>query len=112
MVMQRRGLGGTSRARATRTSAWTADKAASPELYAHAAVKTLTAEQLYDSLNRVLSRKPQAMFPGQVAGSPLLDPQRQAFIASTAIDTNMRKSATESSPDGRRRQPGDRGRRN
>ena len=64
-----------------RTSAWTAEKAAPPELYAHAAVKTLTAEQLYDSLNRVLSRKPQAMFPGQIAGSPLLDPQRQAFIA-------------------------------
>lgn len=64
-----------------RTSAWTAEKAAPPELYAHATVKTLTAEQLYDSLNRVLSRKPQAMFPGQLAGSPLLDPQRQAFIA-------------------------------
>ena len=64
-----------------RTSAWTAAKPAPPELYAHAAVKTLTAEQLYDSLNRVLSRKPQSMFPGQLAGSPLLDPQRQAFIA-------------------------------
>jgi hypothetical protein len=64
-----------------RTSAWTAEKPAPAELYAHAAVKTLTAEQLYDSLNRVLSRKPQAMFPGQVAGSSLLDPQRQAFIA-------------------------------
>ena len=64
-----------------RTSAWTAEKAAPSELYTHAAIKTLTAEQLYDSLNRVLSRKPQAMFPGQVGGSPLLDPQRQAFIA-------------------------------
>jgi hypothetical protein len=64
-----------------RTSAWTAEKVPQPELYAHAAIKTLTAEQLYDSLNRVLSRKPQAMFPGQLAGSPLLDPQRQAFIA-------------------------------
>jgi hypothetical protein len=64
-----------------RTSKWTAEKSAPPQLYAHAAVKTLTAEQLYDSLNRVLSRKAQAMFPGQLAGSPLLDPQRQAFIA-------------------------------
>lgn len=63
-----------------RTSIWTDEKPSPPELYAHAAVKTLTAEQLYDSLNRVLSRKPQAMFPGQVAGSPLLDPQRLAFI--------------------------------
>lgn len=63
-----------------RTSAWTDEQLAPPELYAHAAVKTLTAEQLYDSLNRVLSRKPQAMFPGQPAGSPLLDPQRLAFI--------------------------------
>ena len=48
---------------------------------AKAMKKTLTAEQLYDSLNRVLNRKPQSMFPGQLAGSPLLDPQRQAFIA-------------------------------
>ncbi len=64
-----------------RTSQWTGDKPVSPEFFAHAAVKTLTAEQLYDSLNRVLARKPQSMFPGQPAGTPLLDPQRQAFIA-------------------------------
>lgn len=64
-----------------RTSSWSGEKPAPPELYAHAAVRTLTAEQLYDSLNRILSRKPQSMFPGQPAGSPLLDPQRQAFIA-------------------------------
>jgi len=37
--------------------------------------------------------------------------QRQASIASMAIDTNMRRSATGSSPDGRHRQPVDRGRR-
>ena len=34
--------------------------------------------------------------------------QRQASIASMAIDTNMRRSATGSSPDGRHRQPVDR----
>jgi hypothetical protein len=44
-------------------------------------LKTLTAEQLYDSVNRVLHRKPQSMLPGVNIASPLLDPQRQAFIA-------------------------------
>jgi hypothetical protein len=45
------------------------------------AIKTLTAEQLYDSLNRVLNRQPQAMFPGLNVSSSLLDPRRLAFIA-------------------------------
>lgn len=62
-----------------RTSAWTAEEAP-PELLAHMPLKTLTAEQLYDSLNRVLNRKPQSMFGGQNVGAPLLDPARQAFI--------------------------------
>jgi hypothetical protein len=53
-----------------RTSVWTAEPPP-PELYVHASVKTLTAEQLYDSVSRVLHRR----------SSPLLDPQRQAFIA-------------------------------
>jgi hypothetical protein len=64
-----------------RSSIWTAEPPPAPELYAHMAVKTLTAEELYDSVNRVLHRKPQGMMPGVNIASPLLDPQRQAFIA-------------------------------
>lgn len=64
-----------------RTSRCTADPPPPPELYAHAAVKTLTAEQLYDSVNRVLHRRPQNIVGGASGASPLLDPRRQAFIA-------------------------------
>jgi len=64
-----------------RTSAWTADPVPPPELYVHAAVKTLTADQLYDSVNRVLHRPQQGTINGARASSTLLDPQRQAFIA-------------------------------
>src|SRR5438105_7857955 len=44
-------------------------------------VKTLTAEQLYDSVNRVLHRRTQSMMAGVNVNNPLLDPQRQSFIA-------------------------------
>ena len=64
-----------------RASQWTSEQAPPPELYATMAIKTLTAEQLYDSLNRVLNRQPQAMFPGLNVSSSLLDPRRLAFIA-------------------------------
>jgi hypothetical protein len=64
-----------------RTSVWTTEPATPPEMYAHMPVKTLTAEQLYDSVNRVLHRRPQSMMNGINVASPLLDPQRQAFIA-------------------------------
>lgn len=64
-----------------RTSIWTTEPAPPAELYAHMPVKTLTAEQLYDSVNRVLHRRPQSMMNGINVSSPLLDPQRQAFIA-------------------------------
>jgi hypothetical protein len=63
-----------------RSSTWTTEPPPAPELYVHMAVKTLTAEELYDSVNRVLHRKPQTM-PGVNIASPLLDPQRLAFIA-------------------------------
>jgi hypothetical protein len=62
-----------------RTSVWASEPLPPPELYVHVPVKTLTAEQLYDSVNRVLHRRPQSMMPNVV--SPLVDPQRQAFIA-------------------------------
>lgn len=62
-----------------RTSRWTS--APPPvELYAHMPVKALSAEQLYDSLNRVLVRRSQGQMPGINLRSPLLDPQRQQFL--------------------------------
>lgn len=64
-----------------RTSRWTGEPAPPPELYVHMPVKTLTAEQLYDSVNRVLHRRTQSMMAGININSPLLDPRRQAFIA-------------------------------
>lgn len=64
-----------------RTSVWTVEPVPPPELYVHMSVKTLTAEQLYDSVNRVLHRRPQGMMMGININSPLLDQQRQAFIA-------------------------------
>jgi len=64
-----------------RTSIWTAELVPPPEFYVHMSVKTLTADQLYDSVNRVLHRRPQSMRPDLNVNSPLLDPQRQAFIA-------------------------------
>jgi len=64
-----------------RTSVWTAAAEPPLELLAHMPLKALTAEQLYDSLNRVLNRKPTSMINGVNVGSTLLDPNRQAFIA-------------------------------
>jgi hypothetical protein len=64
-----------------RTSEWSSEPVPPPELYAHMSVKTLTAEQLYDSVNRVLHRKVESMMPGLNVNSPLLDQRRQAFIA-------------------------------
>ncbi len=68
-----------------RTSEWSGEKLPPPELYASMTVKTLTADQLYDSVNRVLNRRGQGMMPGANVQSPLLDPQRQAFIAKLEI---------------------------
>ena len=64
-----------------RTSVWIQELVPPAELYVHAPVKTLTAEQLYDSVNRVLHRRPQNMMAGINVNSPLLDQQRQIFIA-------------------------------
>jgi hypothetical protein len=64
-----------------RTSQWTGDAAPPAELYMHMPVKTLTADQLYDSVNRVLHRRTQSMMAGVNVNTPLLDPKRQTFIA-------------------------------
>jgi hypothetical protein len=63
-----------------RTSQWSGD-APPPELYVQMPIKTLTADQLYDSVNRVLHRRTQSMMAGVNVNTPLLDPKRQTFIA-------------------------------
>jgi len=68
-----------------RTSAWSGPKQPPADLYACMAVKTLSAEQLYDSVNRVLNRRGQGMMPGTNVQSSLLDPQRQVFIAKMQV---------------------------
>jgi hypothetical protein len=59
-----------------RTSEWSTEPTPPAALLAHMPLKTLSADQLYDSLNRILNRTTM-----QAAGSPLLDPQRQTFVA-------------------------------
>jgi len=73
-----------------RTSVWTGETPPPPELYVRMPIKSLTAEQLYDSVNRVLHRKTTSMMPGVNIESPLLDPQRQAFLAK--LDTRGRNA--------------------
>lgn len=68
-----------------RTSEWPDEKQPPTELYACMSVKTLTADQLYDSVNRVLNRRGQGMMPGANVQSPILDPQRQAFTAKMEV---------------------------
>lgn len=52
-----------------------------PEAFAHMAIKTLTPEQLYDSLSRSMSRTGATNMMGQPTSVRLLDQRRQAFIA-------------------------------
>lgn len=73
-----------------RTSVWLGETSPPPEMYVHMPVKSLTAEQLYDSVNRVLHRKTTSMMPGINIESPLLDQQRQAFLAK--LDTRGRNA--------------------
>jgi hypothetical protein len=67
-----------------RSSRWTG-QAVPAELYVHMPVKALTADQLYDSLNRVLARRSDAGMPGLNIRSPLLDPQRQQFLIKMQV---------------------------
>lgn len=75
------------------SSRWEGDDLPAEELLARMPVKTLSAEQLYDSLARLLLLPPAAMATNpQQSSSRLLDPRRQAFIAR--MQTPSRK-ATE-----------------
>jgi hypothetical protein len=67
-----------------RTSVWRGEPVP-VELWVYMPVRTLTAEQLYDAINRVLHRRPQETRPGVPVASPLLDPQRQAFLAKVQV---------------------------
>lgn len=64
-----------------------AGKLQPPELFAQMAIKSLTPEQLYDSLNRTLARQP-TMNVGFNLGQPrLFDPRRQQFIRRMQTQT-------------------------
>lgn len=63
-----------------------------PELFAQMAVKPLTPEQLYDSLNQTLGRPLSTTQPGSRAASRLLDQQRLLFVSKMGTTTG---SATE-----------------
>jgi hypothetical protein len=67
-----------------RTSRWTSVPPPA-ELYAKFPVKALSADEMYDSLNRVLARRSQAQMPGVNLRSPLLDPQRQQFLTKMQV---------------------------
>ncbi len=62
-----------------------------PDLFARMAVKTLTPEQLYDSLSLALVQQPAGAQATQLPGG-LLDPRRQAFVAKMQT---LSRSATE-----------------
>lgn len=51
-----------------------------PELFASMAIKTMTSEQLYDSLNRIAGDRPAEIPNFPALRSSLLDQQRLAFI--------------------------------
>ena len=57
------------------------DPPAPPKLFNRMALKTLSPDQLYDSLNRILVRPPPANVPGTVAVSRQFEPRRQMFLS-------------------------------
>ena len=63
-----------------------------PHFFARMAAKPLTPEQLYDSLNQSLMRRPDDQSPDSSTNSPLLDPNRQEFLAKMPL---VAGSATE-----------------
>jgi hypothetical protein len=63
------------------TSGWKGDKEPPNEAFARAATKPLSADQLYDSVNRVLARRVNGAGMAGLPASPLLDPTRQAFLS-------------------------------
>jgi hypothetical protein len=64
-----------------RTSRTAADQTTPPELFASMSIKTLTAEQLYDCLDRALMQQPDSGPAFLPAARGLFDPRRLAFAA-------------------------------
>jgi hypothetical protein len=62
-----------------------------PELFARMMVKSLTAEQLYDSLSQAALRNPAAMGEGGGSSSRFFDAQRREFLAR--MQTSNRSAA-------------------
>jgi len=63
-----------------------------PQLFSRMAVKPLTAEQLYDSFNQSLRRRPAPREPDSPSNSSLLDQVRREFLAKMPLAS---RSATE-----------------
>ena len=63
-----------------------------PELFARMAIKPLTAEQFYDSMNRSLVRRAPPTQPNNPTNNPLFDSHRQNFVAKMPSAV---RSATE-----------------
>jgi hypothetical protein len=73
-----------------RSSEAISDEAPRPELFARMMVKSLTAEQLYDSLSQAALRNPAAM-GGSGSSSRFFDAQRREFLAR--MQTSNRSAA-------------------
>jgi len=74
------------------TSRTDAPSPSRPDFFARMAIKPLTAEQFYDSLNRSLVRRPSPTAPSDPTNNPLFDSDRQDFLAKMPSAT---RSATE-----------------
>lgn len=85
-------LGMLASTRAYQLSSRVTDQPPPPELFAAMAIKPLTAEQLYDSLERALLRTNQENGPFGVLGAGLFNPRRQAFVGKMQSQS---RSATE-----------------
>jgi hypothetical protein len=62
-----------------------ADATDRPELFARMAIKTLTAEQLYDCLTEAIRKRETVGQPGQAVGFRGFDQNRQAFLAKFGV---------------------------
>jgi hypothetical protein len=63
------------------SSRWDSEEGPRPELFARMMVKSLTPEQLYDSLSQAALRNTVGMGMGGASSSRLFDPQRREFLA-------------------------------
>ncbi len=74
------------------SSEWRSPQPPRPELFARMMVKSLTPDQLYDSLSRAALHSPVGMGGDSAAANPLLDAQRREFLTRMQ---NSNRSAAE-----------------